>query len=279
MANAELKRQGFDARIDRRSYEEQGIEKKPTIHMGVAAMQMERRGVRTERGDINREVVVTNQMIAQLRARIRKQREWAYAQPLQDAPTIGEMMSAVNKGQNLGSQWKRIADLKTRAKVLCFIQENGIDSMEQFVGKITELSQRQYDLANKVKSQERKITTLNKHLAQVEIRKQHSAVYKKYKQLDPKKRGAYKEKHAAEIAEYEAAAKYLKEHLNGYEKIPEKEWRAERDRLLAERYADVGTYYKVRDDVQSAEVLRRGAESIMCETPERTPQRTRRLEL
>ena len=78
-----------------------------------------------------------------------------------------------------------------------------------------------------------------------------------------KKHNAYYEKHAGELEQYESAATYLKDHLNGNGKIPEKEWREELDGLMAGRYAQVERYYKLRDDVQNAEALRRGAEPLL----------------
>ena len=51
---------------------------------------------------------------------------------------------------------------------------------------------------------------------------------------------------------------YLKENLNGCGKIPEKDWRAEREKLLAERYTMVDEYYKLNDDLKNVEALRRG---------------------
>ena len=94
------------------------------------------------------------------------------------------------------------------------------------------------------------------------------------------KQAAYREKHAAEIGQYEAADKYLKEHLNGYGKIPEKEWRAELAESLTGRTAQVEKYYKICDDVKNAEALRRGAEYHMRNvTPERTAARTQDMAL
>ena len=304
--NAALEKENHTARVDHRSYKRQGVDIIPQVRMGVAATQMERRGIRTELGDKNRAIAVTNQQLGQLRARINKIKEWAYAQPIQDAPTIGEMMSAINRGQEIKSHWKRIADLKTAAKVLIFLQENHITSVEQLADKVTDIHQERYDLANTIKAQERRISTLNEHLAQVDIFNQHKAVCAKYKNLTPKKdtaalnslnpftrnkaakdyeaavkkQAAYYEKHADAIEQYNAASKYLKDHLNGRTVIPEKDWREEQKRLLAERYDHVEAYYKLREDVRSVEVLRRGAESLMREvTPERTPSRTQDMEL
>jgi len=47
--------------IDHRSYERQGVEQIPTVHIGVAAFQMEHRGISTERGDLNRKIQSDNQ--------------------------------------------------------------------------------------------------------------------------------------------------------------------------------------------------------------------------
>ena len=55
-ANKYLEREGHKERIDHRSYKEQGIEKLPTIHLGQTAHQLEKKGIATDRGNINREV-------------------------------------------------------------------------------------------------------------------------------------------------------------------------------------------------------------------------------
>jgi len=49
LANEHLKRAGIDARIDHRSYRDQGVELEPTIHLGRAADQMRARGEYPER--------------------------------------------------------------------------------------------------------------------------------------------------------------------------------------------------------------------------------------
>lgn len=60
VANAHLERAGEAARIDHRSYADQGVEQLPTIHMGYAATAMERRGERSARGDTNRSIRAWN---------------------------------------------------------------------------------------------------------------------------------------------------------------------------------------------------------------------------
>ena len=191
-----------------------------------------------------------------------------------------DMMQGVASGRSLDTHWKRIADLRLRAKVLIFLTENGIRDVEQLAATVERMHTRQYEVANRTKEIDRRKEKLTEHLSNVDIRKQHGTLYKKYKGLDPKKRAAFREKHAEAIEQYLAAGKYLQEHLNGRTVIPEKEWRAELKRLTAERYALVEEYYKLKDDVKNVETLRRSAMNIMSqEAPEQTLRRSQDLSL
>ena len=70
LANERLAEHGIDARIDHRTLEEQGIDRQATIKMGWEAMQAERAGIRTPKGDINRQIRADNAQRADLRAEL-----------------------------------------------------------------------------------------------------------------------------------------------------------------------------------------------------------------
>jgi len=70
--NFVLARNRIDEEVDHRSYERQGAERVPTIHLGVAAHRMEKRGIKTERGNINRHIAIINQQIQELIELIKK---------------------------------------------------------------------------------------------------------------------------------------------------------------------------------------------------------------
>lgn len=57
-------------RVDHRSYERQGVQKAPQIHMGPSAHAMEKRGQRTDRGDYNRSVERFNRSYEAIKARL-----------------------------------------------------------------------------------------------------------------------------------------------------------------------------------------------------------------
>jgi hypothetical protein len=58
--NAAYREAGLDLRTDHRSHRDRGLEIEPTEHLGPAAAGMERRGERSERGDLNREIQARN---------------------------------------------------------------------------------------------------------------------------------------------------------------------------------------------------------------------------
>ena len=83
-------------RIDHRSYERQGIDQILTVHLGVAVSAMEKRGIRTERGDLNREIEVTNQKLRQLKARISKLQKWLKEeQENTEPPTLADYIQGI----------------------------------------------------------------------------------------------------------------------------------------------------------------------------------------
>ncbi len=76
ICNQFLEQNNHTERLDHRSYERQGIDQIPTIHLGAAASQMEKCGIRSVRGNINREIEVSNSKLRQLKARITKLQDW-----------------------------------------------------------------------------------------------------------------------------------------------------------------------------------------------------------
>lgn len=72
--NKYLEKNNCQSRLDMRSYERQGVDRIPQIHMGPAVYQMEKRGIHTFIGDINRSIQKMNDQIQQIREAIEKLR-------------------------------------------------------------------------------------------------------------------------------------------------------------------------------------------------------------
>ena len=233
--NKHLEQNGITERVDHRSYERQGNGLIPTIHMGVSASQMERTGIRTDKGNYNRQVAITNNEIKQTKARICKVKNWLYAQPLSNAPSLMDIMGGISDSKNLKSKWQKIKNLKTSANVLNFLTSNNITGMDEFCDKCVQIHEQLREVTGEIQKAERRLTTLAEHLAHAENGKTHKAVYQKYKSLEPKKdttamnsinpftkkkataeyetavkkQKAYHAKHAKEIQLYKNAVKHF----------------------------------------------------------------------
>ena len=59
--NAALERAQVEERVDHRSFARRGLEQAPTVHLGPAASALERRGVQTGVGDVNRAVAASEE--------------------------------------------------------------------------------------------------------------------------------------------------------------------------------------------------------------------------
>lgn len=77
MCSKYLEKSGRKERVDHCSYERQGLEILLIKHLGTAASQMEKRNIKTERGEVNRHIRIVNKMIRFCNNEIAKLKEEA----------------------------------------------------------------------------------------------------------------------------------------------------------------------------------------------------------
>jgi len=252
---------------------------------------MEQRGIRTDKGDYNRQVESINMEIKQTKARIRKVKNWLYAQPLTNAPSLVDIMGRIADGKNLKSNWQRVRNLQTTAKILSFLTKHDISSVENFSDTVVRINERLKTVTDDINKAERQLETLATHLDHADNHKAHKAVYQKYKRLTPKadhaelnslnpftknkatkdyeaatqQQNAYYEKHAEEIQAYLAAKQHFDAVMNGRKYLPIKDWKKEQRDLIAKRYALCDEYYSIKEETSSLEAIRRSIESLICD--------------
>ena len=92
-ANRCLELAGHDSHIDHRSHAERGLEERPTIHEGVAAQALERRGIISDRCELNRQIKADNALLRELRGQVKK-----LAQTVKNTiPALAEAMENLRK--------------------------------------------------------------------------------------------------------------------------------------------------------------------------------------
>ena len=72
VTNLHLEQAGRAERIDHRSHAERGLEEQPTIHEGVVARALEKKGIVSDRCELNRQIKADNALLRELKAQMKK---------------------------------------------------------------------------------------------------------------------------------------------------------------------------------------------------------------
>ena len=265
-ANRALEAAGRPERIDHRSYERQGIDKIPSIHLGVAASQMERKGIATERGNINRQIAADNKLLKEIKARITRLYKWTKEQagkPEGKDSIMAQLYEAQLSTGNPGSRYGKIRNLKESATLFNFLNGNHITSMEQLYEKVAAMNKDYYSLRGKIVTAERRIKVLDEHLSTWEKYERNKGTRRQFNKMKPgKKKEQFEQKHSAELALYEAAVRYLEKLKATGEEVTPKKWQAEADRLKAEKSVQYQKMKSMREDIKAVENLKKTAEQL-----------------
>ena len=259
--NRALEAAGRPERIDHRSYKRQGVDKIPTVHMGPAASQMERRGVATEKGDINREIAADNKLLKEIKARITRLYNWSkeQADQPQGQESIKDFLFQAKQETAPTSQYAKVRALKADANLFNFLMGNGISSMEQLYEKVSAMNSGYYDLRGKIVKAERRLSVLNERLEMWTQYQKYKPVRQKLDKIAPAKREQFEQRHSADLALFDAAVRYLDTLKASGEAITPKAWRAEAQRLTAEKEADYLTMRSMQEDIKAVETLKKTA--------------------
>ena len=310
ICNRVLEQNNHTERIDHRSYERQGIDQIPTIHLGVAASAMEKRGIRTERGNINREIEVNNQRLSQLKARIVKLQNWLKEESTNTAqPTLADYIGDIlsRKAQaGKSSRSQSLYNLKDASNMLNFLTVNKIMDVAGLDEKFKSIIGEQFDIRDKLKPIDRRLKTLDEHIKHSGNYKayrgkkvQYDKLYAQYKIIKKEKgfgaerkaqkalntANEYYENNRPQITLYESAERHLKgvlqERFDPKRLPPVAKWTAERDTLTAERSGLNRQYSKLKDEVKEAEQIRKSVHSILRQEQrnEQTIAKKRGMEL
>lgn len=89
--NRELECRQIDTRIDHRSFSDQGITEQPTIHEGYIARDMEKKGMISDRCELNRQIRSDNRLLGELKKQVAK-----LTKPIKESiPAIAEALENI----------------------------------------------------------------------------------------------------------------------------------------------------------------------------------------
>ena len=234
ITNRYLEAAGRPERVDLRSFERQGIQQIPTVHLGPAAHQMEKRGVETFLGNLNRDIRAANSLMQSIRSAIRGLQRWIAdlnekKQLLLDAlekakePTLSDLLvDYFNLRAEQRSDWSGKAKLKCTVRdfeevkrAVDYLKAHSLNTVEDLNQAIDSLNQTAAPLRKQLKQNENRMRAI----AQI---KDAAAVHAKLKPIHDifiKKnfkltKDAYAAQHKEELDIFNKAVRTLMK-LNG----------------------------------------------------------------
>ena len=256
LANDFLAQNNRPERIDHRSYERQGIDQIPTVHVGVSATQMEKKGIVTERGELNRNIKAANRILREIRRLVRGLKDWiaelkerkaALLEALTEAraqtsePTIPQLLARymeqrgeeradwTSKGKLKGA----VSDFNKVQAAMEFLRQKEISTVETLDRQLDGISENAVAIRDSMRKAERRIKDIDTLLSHIGNYEKYKPVYKEYAAIGWKKqKEKFEEAHRGKLDAYRAAARYVKTHLSGTS-YSRKELEAERKDLAA----------------------------------------------
>ena len=273
ICNEYLARNYVESRVDHRSYERQSIEQIPTVHLGIAATQMEKHGIKTERGNINRAIAVINKKSRQLWNEIvglkdKLKEAFAPAAP----PTLAAMLQSILESGDLHQNYGKIRDLNMAAHVLGFMQKHGISKNSELRDKVSEIHNQYNNLRENLRFYDRRSHTLKEHIRQGEYYQEHRNLYAIYQQIKPKKQLKFFEENRAGLKLFEAAQRYFKEHYIKPD-FSIRAWKSELEKLAIERGKVYREYAPLKEQFDRAYSIQRSAELLVRDLSRQPLQR------
>lgn len=262
MVNHALERQGMAERIEHRSYERQGVEQIPTIHMGVAAMQMEKRGIRTQRGERNREVGKLNRLLRQFAGKIIRLKNWVTEKLKSAVPVFAARFAEAAEKAKAGARYFTACDQSIMDDAFEFLKENNISSTAELDDMTHDLHDNLYTVRHELRNTEQRMSELDKLIGHAETYMQHKAVALEYRQLKPRKQPKFRLKHEAKLLLFESAEQYLKQHVDGAA-YSVSEWKNEREKLAAATDGLYQRYHGLQEEAKHIEAVQRTVNAIM----------------
>ena len=193
-------------RVDLRSYARQGLDIVPTVHEGAAVRQMEKRGIQTNIGNLNREIKAANRLMQSIRQLIKNLKSWItelgekrkelLAQKAAEEATLlpnllmkymeirkEERKDWTRAGQNRGTS----QDLKAVSEALSYLRQKGLSTVEDLQAFLESCGKSAEDYRNQMKPKEARSKVIDGILASRTDCKECKPVYEKYQKIFFKK--------------------------------------------------------------------------------------------
>ena len=271
ITNKYLEENSIQEKVDHRSYQRQGIEEIPTIHLGVSASQMEKKGIATDRGNINREIRKQNRLLQEIKLRIKALMRWIRGIGKEEKAETDKLKSTLPPKENLLSVFENLirknadnhnTDLEQYIESYQFLKEKNIISLYELKESIVTLRDKNYKTTRAIKDTEKKIDGKVQLIDQAEKYLKYKDIYKAYTKLKKIKQEDFYNEHTAELILFESARKHLKEHLGESKTLNISKWKSELTTLKKDKKSLYSQILEIREEVEHAEKVKTCIEQL-----------------
>ena len=282
-----LEENSIQDKVDHRSYQRQGTEQIPTIHLGVSATQMEKKGIATDRGNINREIRKQNRILQEIKLRIKALLNWVRRIGKEEKEN-DNLTSPLPPKENLLSVFENLirknadnhhTNLEKYIESYQFLKEKNITSVSELKESIVILRDKNYKTTRAIKDTEKKIDDRVQLIDHAEKYLKHKDTYTAYTKLKKNKQDTFYNEHTAEIILFESAKKYLKEHLGENKTLNISKWKSEIGTLRKEKDTLYSQMIDIRKKVEQAESVRSCIDKLLQEKRGLTQVKKQELDL
>ena len=259
---------------EHRSFREQGLDIIPQIHLGEKASAMERAGICTIRGDINRDIIARNAVIDAARAMYEKAKE--ELQAVKTVPVaigkaikneIIDVIKAVAKRNHehlslpiIGAKYLRLvtnrASLQNRNRMEKFVTDSGLTTFEELKAFKKEQEKRYTEIASERSGIIDRMEYLKNLLYVYKEYEPYIKFHKEQWELKGFARKLYERKHMVELAFYDNYRARLKDMIQEPDKkILAGAWKKELVSLQDAYEKCKEPYAEVVTNLASVEVL------------------------
>ncbi len=260
--NATNEQLGIAVHWEHCSFKEQGIDRAPTIHIGAVANALERKGIQTERGNINREIIRHNILLEQAKEMLMLAKQEVHSAQyatykstqIKNAAVsvkneVMEMIAKVRERKGRldlpivsGKHLRRISDrtaLQSADNAEKFITTRKIDSFESLAKFTADKEQRYQELETVHLSKGQKLNRLKELSKMYALFAPIQATYKESQSLKGFAKMKYDKEHKDSLSKYPELKERMQSLLQNGEKITPKQWKAEIQSLQSE-YDSIG---------------------------------------
>ncbi|MCD8150473.1 MAG: MobA/MobL family protein [Clostridiales bacterium] len=296
--NRYLEKNGFEERIDHRSNADRGLEEIPSIHMGPAACAMEKKGIRTERGDINRKIREANRVLMEIRKKINGLKEWISVlhevmkeiTEKDNSPALSDLMlqyleierQRVEKYSGM-FQLKHYAEMATEVmETLDRLNDEGICTLADLEAALSDVKGKTDSVRQNLLTKEKRMKELQKLIERGEQYQENDLFHRAFTGIKWKKqKEAYELGHSAELTLWNTANRFL--HAKGISPadLPEQiaKWQEELNTLSEAHDLEYSDLKQYREKVKELDKIHRQVTKALAPEPEQSARKKQNMEL